>query len=89
VCVHEYVCARVCVYVVRLCTHTENEYKILQFQPLLQDTTSWPNLTGLPADQKGGRNAFMYGGTFKEESWDIGVNTNTFIGRGVCIYINM
>jgi hypothetical protein len=44
------------------------------------DPASWPNLTGLPGDQRGGRNEFLFGGTLLEEAWATGVNPNTFLG---------
>jgi len=43
--------------------------------------SSWPNITGLPSDQRGGRSDFLYGGTFMEEAWGNGVDKDTFVGR--------
>ena len=40
-----------------------------------------PMSAGLPGDQQGGRNDFLYGGTLIEGAWEIGVDFETFLGR--------
>jgi hypothetical protein len=67
-------------------------YPSVQNQTLLQlclyhpqqgrcGSATWPNLTGLPSDTRGGRSDYIYGGSLRSAAWDTGVDADTFLGR--------